>query len=158
MTGFGVEGLTNLTAQMRERLLNLPRRSGVKAISAGAKVIKDQARALAPVNKGKGRKGRRRGTLKRSIIFKFAKGAAGIIRAKLIVRDPLGHLHELGYKTKLGRTFRKFKLVAKRPRKNKVRGRIARVSGKFFMRRAIDSSSGRAVDRIVEVVTKELNK
>jgi hypothetical protein len=170
-------GLDNVTAEMRKRLSNLPRRSGVRAISAGAKVIKDKARSLAPV-RGKisrGRRismastridaavgiskvskatarryGRKVGTLRRSIGYKFVKGGAGSIAVKILARDPVAHLLEFGHKSRLGQHKKSSK------RTYRAQGSISFVAARAFMRPAIEASQSAAVSRIFEVIQKDM--
>jgi len=172
---FHIQGLD----EVRRNLQSLPQRLGNavarRGLYAGAKVVRDEARRLAPQPPAKAKKGSSRtGKLKKAIgaesrgVFKDASGKPTEHRAVVLIRKPKGasrnvrsyaHFVEFGTRP---HAVGKGSILNPFNRSKKKRKQVGRrhpgTSPQPFMRPAFDTKKFEAVHAIVDTTKAELAK
>lgn len=180
----GLDEINAKLAKLRELGIKPKHLTKIKALNAGAKVIKVDAAARAPVRQsgilhGRSRKalalaavhqagiyrisakngkqirmGKALTSLAGSIGSKFTTGATrDALNTRVLVRKPTGHLVEFGHRTKQGKRYGgKSKYY-----KPKAGGKGS-IAARPFIEPAIGATQTQVVDRISEVINKDLDR
>lgn len=176
----GFEEINKKLEKLKELGIKPKHEVKIFALNAGAKVLKDETKAQAPsrqsgvmfgrskksvrnaTKKAVQQKVRRGGnvagnitlsfaTLKTSIGSKFSTGASrNSLSIRVLTHKPTGHLIEFGHKTRQGTG--KAKNYKPKP------GGKAFIAARPFMQPSIEAKQDDAVDRVAEVINKNLDK
>lgn len=146
LTITGGQELADLLSALPARMANNVMRN---ALYAGAAVIRDEARRLAPLGHPPLPKGESPATLRRGIVATRARGSRDTLAAKVhLTKDAwYGRLVEFGHRIAAGGSLRW----------GRKRGRqVGAVAPHPFMRPAFDSKRQAAVDAIAEYAREKI--
>lgn len=164
---FRIEGMEDVLKSLQGLERTVQIEASKAAVSAGGKIIVEDAKSRAPVRSDgaprrnrKGGKFRRAGRLKKSIVFKFGGAGGGLgsipdilgletrVYGVIAVKDPLGHLIEYGHRTVKGQ---------KRSSKSRHEAKGKEfVSPQPFLRPAIDENQEKVLNAMANAVKEVL--
>jgi HK97 gp10 family phage protein len=168
-----VKGLEQLTAALKSLPAKVATRTLRRAVSAGAAVIRDAARANAPTAERIIKRGggvvTLPGTLKKSIVIKYVPSNSNDNQVQYVVAIRKGKRLQKSGRDAFYASFVEFghKLVPRRTsatpgrlrsRQQQATASGAEVRGYRYLTRAIDQYHGAAVDKIRDALASELAK